>query len=504
MTDADACSLVGLPEDVERRLLASLTAYDCVALRASSKSVGCQLVSEVNLTHRLDAAIREKGLSGVLTYQKRCETVLQILLQWMAAIFSAVSTLVQVAVGFRVFIFIYMSIHSWAVVLTPFLVQQLAVFPWIQWPIQWLLYLLAWVVPFLVIDVAIRWLGEASFVVRAFRQFWVAYGDACDLLRSGGVICFDCALALLFISEICISWIWPPSDESSVQPVIVAMRWHLGMLSPVCLGIMCRLIWYDLVDVLRLVDTREGYLLRVLYVIEEGGCWDRCVSLIYYLKNSRRLPSLPITITAHDLQRAGSRAVFDTRPPAVRQYSLFSHRVRQCVDLSRVNGQDYLGWPDRSTDTGALTYVSIDLTESDPPTKRDEYVYSSFTDIIVRLIDRDFVDGNDFRLRPHFTLPDDLIIPPPKQYQLTRDVMRQPRGQWKGCRKADEWSVDGASMQLDGTILILCGDKAADDFLVRVDSRLTICTTEPPVAWKRRPDERYPQTAALVRQKVAA
>ncbi|CEL93946.1 unnamed protein product [Vitrella brassicaformis CCMP3155] len=500
MTDADACSLVGLPEDVERRLLASLTAYDCVALRASSKSVGCQLVSEVNLTHRLDAAIREKGLSGVLTYQKRCETVLQILLQWMAAIFSAVSTLVRSSSRGFPRLHLHLHVHP-QLGRRPDTVSGAAA-GCVPADFQGLLYLLAWVVPFLVIDVAIRWLGEASFVVRAFRQFSVAYGDAFDLLRSGGVICFDCALALLFISEICIAWMWPPSDESSVQPVIVAMRWHLGILLPVCLGIMCRLIWYDLVDVLRLVDTREGYLLRVLYVIEEGGCWDRCVSLIYYLKNSHRLPSLPITITAHDLRQAGSRAVFDTRPPAVRQYSLFSHRVRQCVDLSRVNGQDYLGWPDWSTDP--LTYVSIDLTDPDPPTKRDEYVYSSFTDIIVVLIDRDFVNGFDFRLRPHFTLPDDLIIPPPKEYQLTQDVMRQPRGQWKGCRKADEWSVDGASMEWDGTILILCGDKAADDFLVRVDSSLKICTTEPPVAWKRRPDQRYPRTAALVRQKVVA
>ena len=122
---------------------------------------------------------------------------------------------------------------------------------------------------------------------------------------------------------------------------------------------------------LRVVDTREGYLLRLLYVIEEGGRWDRCASLIHYLRNCRLLPSLPITITAHDLQRAGSRAVFISRPEAVRQYSLFSHRIRQRVDLSRLGGQDYLGWPGQSTDT-ELTYLSIDFTDPDPPTRREQ------------------------------------------------------------------------------------------------------------------------------------
>ncbi|CEM29897.1 unnamed protein product [Vitrella brassicaformis CCMP3155] len=555
MPDADACWLVGLPEDVERRLLTSLTAYDCVALRASSKSVGCQLVSEVNLTRRLDAAIREKGLGGVLTYQKRCETVLLILLQWMAAIFSVVSTLVQVTVGLSVLLFIYTSIRSWAVVLTSFLVQQPAVF--LDGSVS-LLSLLVWVVLFEVIEVAIRWLGEESIVVRAYRQFWVALNDLghflgvwilleCArsiafltpplgveimawLLRvsssvwlfvmclalsiilvfvtrsvkrrvalSIGKLFLECVVALLSISGICVAWLWSPSDECSVQLVTVAMRWHLCILPPVCLGIMCLRIWRGLMDVQLLIDTRASYLLRVLYVIEEGGCWDRCVSLIYYLKNSRRLPSLPIIITAHDLRRAGSRAVFISRPEAVRQYGLFSHRVRRpLAQIDYFNGQDYLGG---LADTDALKYVSIDLTESDPPTRRDGYVYSSITDLIILVYPID--ESTHSPLRPHVTYPSDLLTPPPKQYQLTPDVIRHARGQWNGCRKAGVWWVDkGTLWQVPN--FILCGDKAADAFLVHVDSRLGICTTEPPVAWKRRPDERYPRTAALIRQKVVA
>ncbi|CEL98545.1 unnamed protein product [Vitrella brassicaformis CCMP3155] len=176
-----ACHLVGLPEDVERQTLACLRAHDCVALRASSKSVGCQLISEGYVTHRLDAALREKGLDGVLTYQKRCETVLLILLQWMAAIFSVVSAIAQVVVGSNVYFFVYgLLLYYTANLIGPpasFLLQPLAVFPWIQWPIQGLLSLLAWAVPFFVIEAAIRWLGEASFVVRAYRQFCLAFDD---------------------------------------------------------------------------------------------------------------------------------------------------------------------------------------------------------------------------------------------------------------------------------------------------------------------------------------
>ncbi|CEL98544.1 unnamed protein product [Vitrella brassicaformis CCMP3155] len=257
-------------------------------------------------------------------------------------------------------------------------------------------------------------------------------------------------------------------------------------------------------DVLLLIrrDTRVSYLLRVLYVIEEGGRWDRCVSLIHCLKNCRELPSLPIIITPDDLRQVGSRAVFDTRPEAVRQYSLFSYRIFDAyAGLVRANGQDHVG---PSWLTHPLTYVTIDLTDPDPPTKCGKYVYCSFTDIIVFLTDKHLTDGIHFRLRPHHTHPSQLLTPRPTEYQLTRDVMRHARGQWKGCRKVVYWWVDGASMRWHGTIFILCGDKAADDFLVRVDARLRICTTELPVAWKRRPDERYPQTAALVRQKVAA
>ncbi|CEL93402.1 unnamed protein product [Vitrella brassicaformis CCMP3155] len=130
------CWLLGLPEDVERQLLASLTADDCGQLRASSKSVGCQLVSGAYLTDRLDAAIRDKGLSGVLTYQKRCETVLLVLLQWIAAIISVAPTLVQavvVFVGLGILLMVYMVIVacSSVVIWKPldFLMRSLRVLP---------------------------------------------------------------------------------------------------------------------------------------------------------------------------------------------------------------------------------------------------------------------------------------------------------------------------------------------------------------------------------------
>jgi len=145
---------VGLPEDVERQLLASLTADDCGPLRASSKSVGCQLVSEAYLTDRLDAAIRDKGLSGVLTYQKRCETVLLVLLQWITAIISVASTFVQGLVGVGILSMVYLVILACTgvVIWKPLdcLMQPLRLLPWIQWSIK---LLTVFVVPFPVIAV---------------------------------------------------------------------------------------------------------------------------------------------------------------------------------------------------------------------------------------------------------------------------------------------------------------------------------------------------------------
>ncbi|CEL93424.1 unnamed protein product [Vitrella brassicaformis CCMP3155] len=324
-------------------------------------------------------------------------------------------------------------------------------------------------------------------------------------------------MALLLIDGIQITWLWASEDflvrlgeeilvlgQLGVPPPLipVVIRWLRCTLSPVCLVIICRLIWSELTHVLLPIDSRVGYLLRLLYVIEEGGCWDRCVSLIHYLRNSSRLPSLPIVITAYDLQQTGGRAVFSSRPQAVRQYSLFGHRlsiIGRCVGLMCVNGRDYLGG---SADSDALTYVSIDLTDRDPPTKCGRDVFSSFTDAIVFL--GDVYSGMDPRLRPHFTHPSELITPPPTQYRLTEDIILHSRGKWNGCRKAGAWWVNNANLLRHSATFILCGDKAADEFLVSVDQRLQICTTEPPVAWKRRPDERYPRTAALIREKVVA
>ncbi|CEL98546.1 unnamed protein product [Vitrella brassicaformis CCMP3155] len=491
-SDANACWLVGLPEDVERQLLASLTAEDCGQFRASSEGVGCQLVNEAYLTHRIDAAIRDKGLTGVFTYQKRCLTVLLLLRQWITSTFNAVSLLVPIAVGGIVLVVLYTPILLCTLVLTRGLVVDL----------------LAPLTPF-----------PRPLSCERIGSFGVAWDGVCDLLWSvARSVVSRLRVALsngkLFLGSAAtfgtwIAWLRSPSGKrfllqlGVIPPlIIVATRWVVpcNLSSLVCLTIVCHLLWSELV--LRLVETREGYLLRLLYVIEEGGRWDRCVSLIHYIRNCRLLPSLPMTITAQDLQRAGSRAVFDTRPPAVRQYSLFSHRIRErFAGLSRVNGQDYLGCPAYG-DT--LSYVTIDLTDPDPPTERRAYDYSSFTDLIVFLIDAHMRDesstGTELRLCPHFTHPSDLIIPPPKQYQLTRGVMLHTRGQWSGCRKADERLVDKPM----AAILILCGDKAADEFLVRINSSMEICTTEPPVACKRRPDERYPQTAALIRQKVVA
>ncbi|CEM23754.1 unnamed protein product [Vitrella brassicaformis CCMP3155] len=228
--------------------------------------------------------------------------------------------------------------------------QPLRLLPWIQWSIK---LLTVFVVPFPVI---------ARSVERRVRSGLRA---ALAIGRHS----FECGAALFGITVIytawCIAWLWSPPEEFSVQLgekrfldqlsgrallIDVVIPWLFCIFTPVCLVIVCILIWSELMHKLLLIDDRVGYLLRVLYVIEEGGCWDRCVSLIHYLKNSSRfLPSLPIIITAYDLQQAGGRAGFSSRPQAVRQYSLFGHRlsiIGRRVGLIFANGRDYMGGSD--------------------------------------------------------------------------------------------------------------------------------------------------------------
>ena len=92
--------------------------------------------------------------------------------------------------------------------------------------------------------------------------------------------------------------------------------------------------------------VRRLRLIRLKYVMATGGDWQGSVSVLRLAKSCGRVQQLPIELTNDDLQHVGSKAVIDSRPPSIRQYTLFSHRLGygEGMQLRRTaNGRDELG-----------------------------------------------------------------------------------------------------------------------------------------------------------------
>ncbi|CEL94759.1 unnamed protein product [Vitrella brassicaformis CCMP3155] len=329
----DRSYLLGLPDDVSLHLLRCLKADSCGALRATSMSVGCHLVNEDFFTGRLDAAIRTNGLNSVLSYRKRHKTA--------QASLKAACRGLSTAIG---------HLGSLAAMIIGFSTASAILFAVLLFPLQWLIQKI----------LAVRISGSATFS-EWFPLFLIgAYLNA-------------------FKAE------WARRD-------VVKMREMMMCFGDVFVWV-ARLVWGGLRLAIG-IDKRMSqieYLMRLLYVIEEGGCWEPIVPLIHFVRNCGMMPSLPIVVTADDLKAVGSRAVFDARPGAVRQYSLFSRRLVYTLRVGRVDNQDCLG-----SSSQPMTYQTPGVLPSaafDPPTTCGNRALSSFTDLIVHSAYHDRYDG---------------------------------------------------------------------------------------------------------------
>mmetsp|Transcript_8479 Transcript_8479/g.24165 ORF Transcript_8479/g.24165 Transcript_8479/m.24165 type:complete len:454 (-) Transcript_8479:222-1583(-) len=442
----DRSYLLGLPDDVSLQLLRYLKADSCGALRATSRSVGFHLINEDFLTDRLDAAIHSNGLNPVLSYLKRHKTAQDFLKAAYSALSTAIGhlgTLAAMIIGFFIVVGILIAV--------------------ILLPMQWL------VRNILAIFVADHWLVTATskWVV----PFFVG-------LPVGMILHWR-----VFITE------WARRDVDTVMEKMMyfedAFVW------------VARLVWGGLRLAIG-IDKRMSqieYLMRLLYVIEEGGCWEPIVPLIHFMKNCGMMASLPIAVTADDLKAVGSRAVFDARPGAVRQYSLFSRRLGSTLRVGRFDNQDCL-----ESSSQPVTYHTPGVLPSDafdPPTKCGNRAFSSFTDLIVHSASRDRYDGRVIIRR----LGGGVFATIHAEQQLAAQVGAQPGRTWRGYRKAADIGEENPQ-GLKETVVILSGDKSIDEFAIYMTVFGNICffvfTTEPP-ARGRRGAALYPRTVALVR-----
>ncbi|CEM21254.1 unnamed protein product [Vitrella brassicaformis CCMP3155] len=92
-------------------------------------------------------------------------------------------------------------------------------------------------------------------------------------------------------------------------------------------------------------------------------------------RHLQRQRQLPIKLTGDDLQHVGSKAVVDSRPPSMRQYALFSHRLSEGMQLTRdANGEDELG----------VREVTVHSDAADPPCRHDALEYGSCRGLIIK------------------------------------------------------------------------------------------------------------------------
>ncbi|CEM20408.1 unnamed protein product [Vitrella brassicaformis CCMP3155] len=649
-----------LPDDVGRELKGNLSAANCGVLRATSKCGGCHLISECYLTRHLDDAIHNQGLSGVLAYKKPPTTTLTFLLHFATAVCSGLSA--GLAKLFPLIVLVAVVLLDLRPVAAA-TCRELTGGWSCEWLASWSRFLLAsgvviggwWMLPG----------GSVMDTVFALQNASAAGRFVC-----GRVGCLVLVVAIRMVN-------WKESLADHVRGIFSGDR--SGAVDR-CVSLFASFfVYYNAaLIVLPLVSNlvrgiksempmgRAEYLLRLLHIIEGSGSWERTVQLIYYLKNSRIIPSLPIIVAPADLRQVGSRALFDSRPPAVRQLSLLIHRLVPglCLHLQRTtNGQDDLGeWvgPGRQLLTflpiealmpahlpfsgaaraaaamkkgsehladaakgtvmgclgrqvralaalppeqlsmrilefkgslignadilspycpscneeearvlddmatlaalaerldgqqrkalhqllgaggkdsvlfplihsanvkvkdaaaalkGTLTdeIATLSVYQSDPPTKRLNYIYSSFTDFILYLVAHAPTAPRPYKLTP------DSFLSPSEQHQLAGKLrfalIHNVVLDCRKAHKADERAFDGLTRDnRDEAIVILCGERARDDFaaslwVVRRDYAtcqtlsFEIFTTETPAGSKRCTQQRFPRTAALIRDKLEA
>ncbi|CEM01726.1 unnamed protein product [Vitrella brassicaformis CCMP3155] len=112
-------------------------------------------------------------------------------------------------------------------------------------------------------------------------------------------------------------------------------------------------------DQLRPMD----FLLRLLYVIENGGAWVGWEAIVRMAEHLGHGPGKwPIELHSADVEAVGSRAVFDGRCEALRQLSFIGRRISHRGDatLERVNGEEWL-------DGSQLTIVTLQTLTANHP-----------------------------------------------------------------------------------------------------------------------------------------
>ncbi|CEL94395.1 unnamed protein product [Vitrella brassicaformis CCMP3155] len=249
--------------------------------------------------------------------------------------------------------------------------------------------------------------------------------------------------------------------------------------------------------------VRRLRLIRLHYMMVTGGDWRGTVPLLRLAKSCGRVQQLPVELTNDDLRLAGSKAVIDSRRKALRQYSLYSHRLGERMRLTRnAGGRDELG--------GGLVRVHTRqrapaiyrhrFDAADPPCRYREFPaygdagldYSSFRGLIIRrlaaLSSREVTRHSGRRIGA---------------------LMAQQPPLW-GCRTIAYSTTDyGWSGFVTYRFVILCGAEEGDEFAAYIEmakyndgsASIELRTTAAPRGGVSGPAA-FPQVVSVARSKM--
>ncbi|CEM40083.1 unnamed protein product [Vitrella brassicaformis CCMP3155] len=206
---------------------------------------------------------------------------------------------------------------------------------------------------------------------------------------------------------------------------------------------------------------RVDYLLRLVFIFENGGDWGAVRPMILLAYHHGWLKVLPLMLSPIDVQEADTKATYLSRCEAVRQYSLFGHRLRQTAN----------GWP-CCPDLMLLEGLARELR----PTRYSLRLRDSLTSAFKTSDPRDPVStccysttGRTFR---------ELIIFRMQQWSDRRDTFQRPLWQEaRVCVATTEctWTDDSLSLKERFTRAeaLLKGDNVYGCRTVDVENHLT-------------------------------
>ncbi|CEM28313.1 unnamed protein product [Vitrella brassicaformis CCMP3155] len=242
--------------------------------------------------------------------------------------------------------------------------------------------------------------------------------------------------------------------------------------------------------------TQRGFLESLWWVLAKGGQWAGNKPILPLARSSGCLASLPLIITAADVRQAtADKTVFLNRPEAIRQYSLYAHRLGDSMQLTRTAGG-------RDTVGGGVVRVHTDA--ADPPCRPCTFrgrIIENLASLSSRVVSCNYWRPTALTWSPV------LWYRSYSRYSAGYDsigaLMAQEPPLW-GCRTIDYTNYDTSSR-----LVILCGDEEGDEFTAYIEmtkypdesASIALWTTEAPQQGVTGPTA-FPQTVAIAQNKM--